>query len=257
MPPPSRPDARAGDAAAVTPVTARAHAFVDDLTAPELSTGDHHHLVRVLRLEPGSVVTVGDGAGRWRPGRLTGGVTVEATGDVRADASPRPPITVAFALVKGDRPELTVQKLTEVGVDRIVPFVAERSVVRWDAAKVERQADRFAEIARHAAMQCRRTRLPRVERLATFDDVAALDGAALADPDGDAPSLAHPAVLVGPEGGWSPRERAADIPRIRIGENVLRAETASIAVGVLLVALRSSLVSVAGRYRAEGGQATL
>lgn len=257
MPPPSRPDARAQDAAAVTPVTARAHAFVDDLAAPELSTDDHHHLARVLRLEPGSLVTVGDGAGRWRAGRLTGDATVEIAGDVRADAPLRPPITVAFALVKADRPELTVQKLTEVGVDRIVPFVAERSVVRWDAAKVARQAGRFAEIARHAAMQCRRTWLPQVERVTTFADVVALDGATLADADGDPPTLAHPVVLVGPEGGWSAREREADVPRIRIGENVLRAETASIAIGVLLVALRSGLVSVASRSPAEGGQGTL
>lgn len=255
MPQPSRPDTPGQDASAVTPVTARAHAFVDDLAAPQLSSGDHHHLARVLRLEPGSLVTVGDGAGRWRAARLTAGAAVEAAGDIRADAQPRPPITVAFALVKADRPELTVQKLTEVGVDRIVPFVAERSVVRWDAAKVARQADRFAEIARHAAMQCRRTWLPRVESVATFDAAVALDGATMADRDGDPPTLARPVVLVGPEGGWSARERGAGVPRTRIGENVLRAETASISIGVLLVALRSDLVSVAGRSGAKGGQA--
>jgi 16S rRNA (uracil1498-N3)-methyltransferase len=257
VPQPSRPDSRDPDADAVTPVTARAHAFVEDLAAPELSPGDHHHLARVLRLEPGSLVTVGDGAGRWRAGRLTGAHAVEAAADIRVDAPPRPPITVAFALVKADRPELTVQKLTEVGVDRIVPFVAERSVVRWDAAKVARQADRFAEIARHAAMQCRRTQLPRVDAVASFDQVAALDGATLADPDGDPPTLARPVALVGPEGGWSTREREVDLPRTRIGENVLRAETASIAIGVLLVSLRSELVSIAGRTRAKGGQDTM
>ena len=254
MPESSRPDGRVPDAAAVTPVTARAHAFVADLASPELSAGDHHHLARVLRLEPGCLVTVGDGAGRWRAGRLTGGTTVEVAGDVRADAPPRPPITVAFALVKADRPELTVQKLTEVGVDRIAPFVAERSVVRWDEAKAARRADRFGEIARHAAMQCRRTWLPRVDRVATFDEVVALPGATLADPDGDPPTLARPVVMVGPEGGWSPRERHVDVPRTRLAEHVLRAETASIAIGVLLVSLRSELVTSAGCPPAKGGQ---
>jgi 16S rRNA (uracil1498-N3)-methyltransferase len=207
----------------------------------------------VLRLPPGSEVTVGDGGGRWRPGRLTADAAVDVAGDVHADAAPQPPITVAFALLKADRPDLTVQKLTEVGVDRIVPFVAERSVVRWDAAKAERHAARFAEIARHAAMQCRRTWLPRVDPVADFDEVAALEGATLADPEGDPPSLRRPVVLVGPEGGWSARERGVDLPRTRFGGHLLRAETASIAVGVLLTALRSELVANVSASDAERG----
>jgi 16S rRNA (uracil1498-N3)-methyltransferase len=243
MPRPSRPDAPAPGAAGVTPITARAHVFVADLDVPHLSPDDHHHLARVLRLAPGSDVTVGDGAGRWRAGRLTADAVVEVAGDIRADAPPQPPITVAFALVKADRPDLTVQKLTEVGVDRIIPFVAERSVVRWDATKAERHAARFAEIARHAAMQCRRTWLPRVDAVADFDAVAALEGATVADPDGDPPSLERPVVLIGPEGGWSARERDVELPRTRIGGHVLRAETASIAAGVLLTALRGNLVA--------------
>jgi 16S rRNA (uracil1498-N3)-methyltransferase len=227
----------------VTPLTARAHVFVDDLAAPRLSDADHHHVARVLRLSVGAEVTVGDGAGGWRPARLTDGPAVVPTGAVVDDPRADPPITVAFALVKGERPEWTVQKLTELGVDRIVPFAAERGVVRWDAAKADRQASRFADIARQAAMQCRRTRLPRVDRLATFAEVAALDGAAMADPDGGPPSLAHPTVLVGPEGGWSPGETAADLPLVRLGSYILRAETAAVTAGGLLVALRGNLLT--------------
>ena len=107
-------------------------AFVDDLDAPELSPADHHHLARVRRLRDGDRLTVGDGAGRHRrralrhrPARPT------ATSCRRRRRSPS--LTVGFALTKGDKPELVVQKLVEVGVDRILPFVAERSVVRWDA----------------------------------------------------------------------------------------------------------------------------
>lgn len=237
---PSRGD-EAG--AGVTPTTARAHAFVADLDVPRLSADDHHHLTRVLRLAPGSEVTVGDGQGRWRPARLTGGADVAPEGPIVVEPHPEPPITVAFALTKGDRPELTVQKLTEVGVDRIVPFAAERGVVRWDGPKAERQAARLAEIARLASMQCRRTRLPRVDRLTTFAGASALPGAALAESGGAPPSLDHPAVLVGPEGGWSPRERSVALPRVAVGVHILRAETAAITVGALLVALRGQLVT--------------
>ena len=228
---------------APSPVTARAHAFVDDLTDPRLSDGDHHHLARVLRLAPGAEITVGDGAGRWRVAHLSGSPSVEPVGDVVADPRPHPPITVAFALVKGDRPELTVQKLTELGADHIVPFVAERSVVRWDDAKGARQVERLAAIAREAAMQCRRTWLPEVGAVVGFADAAALPGAALADREGEPPSLAHPVVLVGPEGGWSPAERAVKLPHVRLARHVLRAETASITICGILNALRDKLVS--------------
>jgi 16S rRNA (uracil1498-N3)-methyltransferase len=153
-----------------------------------------------------------------------------------------PPITVAFALVKGQRPELAVQKLTEVGVDRIVPFVAERSVVQWSPEKVDRQAERFAVIAREAAMQSRRTFLPAVERLGDFVTLASLPNAALADRQGDPPTLSLPTVLVGPEGGWSSTERTSDLPTVRLGAHTLRSETAAITAGAVLVALRSRLV---------------
>jgi 16S rRNA (uracil1498-N3)-methyltransferase len=228
---------------APSPVTARAHAFVDDLGEPRLSEADHHHLARVLRLAAGAEITVGDGAGRWRAVRLTGSPALEPLGDVVADPQPEPRITVAFALVKGERPELTVQKLTELGADRIVPFVAERSVVRWDEAKSTRQVDRLVAIAREAAMQCRRTWLPEVGPVATFAEAAALPGAALADREGSPPSLAWPIVLVGPEGGWSPAEREVKLPRIRLSGHVLRAETASITICGILSALRDQLVA--------------
>ena len=230
---------------AVTPLTARAHAFVDDLDRPRLSAEDHHHLARVVRLRPGDAVTVSDGAGKWRAARLGAGPELVAATDAVADPRPAPPITVAFALVKGERPELTVQKLTELGVDRLIPFVAERGVVRWDATKIERQAGRLADIARHAAMQCRRTWLPQIDPATTFAEVAGLPGAALADLGGNPPSLRRSTVLVGPEGGWAPSEQAAGLPRVRIGANVLRAETAAITVGALLSALRADLVQEA------------
>ena len=222
------------------PARAAAHAFVDDLAYPVLSIGDRHHLERVLRLRAGVEVTVGDGKGSWRPCRF--GSELEPCGPVVTDAEPVPTIGVGFALVKGERPELVVQKLTELGVDRIVPFVAARSVVRWDAAKAARQLERLVVIAREAAMQCRRTWLPEVAPLASFADVAAGPGVALADPGGEPLGPGDRFVLVGPEGGWTPEERALGVRRIALANYVLRAETAAIAAGALLCAFRDRRV---------------
>jgi 16S rRNA (uracil1498-N3)-methyltransferase len=223
------------------PKPAAAHVFVADVDTPELTDDDRHHLERVLRLRPGDDVTVADGGGRWRRCRF--GPVVEPAGEVVVEAPARPPITIAFALTKGERPEWTVQKLTELGVDRIVPFVAERSVVRWDEPKAARHGERLRRVAREAAMQSRRAFLPVVEDLAGFGDVASRPGAAMAAPDGAPPDLARPCLLVGPEGGWSDEELAAGLARIGLGPTVLRAETAALAGAVLLAGLRARLVS--------------
>ena len=222
---------------------ARAHAFVTDLDAPELDAADRHHLERVLRLRPGDEITVSDGRGGWRVCRL--GPTLEPLGTVVRDPRPSPELVLAFAPVKGERPEWAVQKLTELGVDRIVPFSAARSVVRWDGERAPRQAERLRRVAREAAVQCRRTWLPEVEEMSTFEDVAARPGAVLADREGTRPALPEGPVLVGPEGGWSAEELACDLPRVALGSHVLRAETAAVAAAAVLGALRAGLVAPA------------
>jgi 16S rRNA (uracil1498-N3)-methyltransferase len=136
-----------------------------------------------------------------------------------------------------------VQKLTEAGVDRIVPFCSSRSVVRWSGERGEGHLARLGRVAREAAMQCRRAWLPEVGPLAEFADLAGRPGATLADRGGDPPSLARPLVLVGPEGGWSDEELAANPRRVGLGPHVLRAETAAVAAGLLLCALRAGVVA--------------
>jgi len=220
--------------------------FVDDVGAPVLSDADRHHLERVLRTRLGDEVVVSDGAGRWRAGRLATAGVVEPTADIVTETRPTPEITIAFALTKGERPELAVQKLTELGADRIVPFTAARSVVRWDARRAASNIDRLRRVVREAGMQCRRPWLPTVESVATFADAAALPGAVLADRDGVPPSLDHPTILVGPEGGWSDDERLAGLGTVRLGEAVLRAETAAMVGAGLLTALRGGIVAPSG-----------
>lgn len=221
-----------------------AHVFVADLEAPVADDADRHHLERVLRLRPGEVVTVSDGRGAVRRCVVGAGLTLDPAGPVETTSQPKPPVTVAFALPKGDRPEWVVQKLTEVGVDRIVPMVTARTVVRWDVERATRNIGRLRRVAREAAMQCRRPWLPDVTDLASFADVAGLgSSAALADGSGRPPSLDRPVVLVGPEGGWSDEERSRDLPVVALGSHVLRTETAAVAAAVLHCALRARLVA--------------
>lgn len=226
---------------------AAAHVFVDDVAAPSLSADDGHHLGRVLRLRAGDPVTVADGRGAWRRCTFDPGAGLVVAGDVLGVPDPDPALTVAFALTKGERPELAVQKLTELGIDRIVVFPARRSVARWDAERATRNLERLRRVAREAAMQSRRAWLPEVGPLTELATVLALPGAALADPGGVAPSLAHPVVAVGPEGGFTDEERAEARATVALGPLVLRAETAAMAAGALLAGLRAGLVGpVAG-----------
>lgn len=217
---------------------AGAHAFVDDLDLPTLDDVDRHHLVRALRLAPGESVSVGDGRGSWRMCRHLGDGALEPVGELHREPAPRVEIGVAFAPVKGDRVEWVVQKLTELGVDRIVPMFTERSIVRWDGDRAMKQHERLLRVAREAAMQSRRTWLPTVEPATTFGDAAARPGACLAEPGGGAMSLDHPFVLVGPEGGFAPNEISSGISQVDLPGGILRAETASITAGVLLTTLR-------------------
>ena len=219
------------------------HAFVADLESPQLTDVDRHHFERVVRLRPGDPFTVSDGEGGWRACRF--GDEVEVVSGIEHLARPAPSVTVAFALVKGERPEWVTQKLTELGVDTIVPFTAARSVVRWDERKAAANRDRLERVAREAAMQCRRCWLPVVAPVAAFDRVAALPGAVRADRGGLPLTLATPTVLVGPEGGWTDDERGA-LPAVGLGVHVLRADTAAVAAGTLLAALRAGLVAPAG-----------
>jgi 16S rRNA (uracil1498-N3)-methyltransferase len=224
---------------------AAAHVFVADLDRPELDEGDRHHLVQVLRLRPGDLVTAGDGEGRWCRCHLGGGGVLERSGEVVAVAAPPPALTVAVALTKGSRPELAVQKLTELGIDRVVLFVSARSVVRWEGDRGQRHLRRLRRVAREAAMQSRRAYLPEVSDLTDFEGAAGLPGAVLAAPGGKPPGLQWPAVLVGPEGGWSDAEAGHGLRKVGLGPQVLRAETAAIAAATLLSALRGGVVAPA------------
>jgi 16S rRNA (uracil1498-N3)-methyltransferase len=242
--------------------------FVADLDRPTPDADDAHHLSRVLRLRPDEAVVAGDGRGRWRLCRYRGPATgsvpgtgpglLEIDGPVTLVARAEPLVTIGFVPVKGDRPEWVVQKLTECGVDRIAVLRSARAVVRWEGDRGDRALERLRRVAREAAAQSRQPWLPEVVGVLDLAGLAALVAPAplaLAHPGGDPPSVTMPAMAVGPEGGWNNFERVSgDYPVVGLGPGILRAETAAVASGLLLCALRNGRVEEARKAPPGAGQ---
>lgn len=217
--------------------------FVEDVASPALTEADERHLRSSLRMGDGDLITVCDGLGTYAFVRL--GFLAEKYADVWFEEMSATPLAVGFTAVKAHKPEWMVQKLTELGVDRIQPLVSDRAVVRWDAKKRKALHSRMVNAAREAAMQCRRVYLPEVSEVATVLEVLAAEKdlgtvVALADPDGEPLQDCATFVLVGPEGGWSDREiESASL--VGLAGNVLRAETAVVVAGATLHGLRAGL----------------
>jgi 16S rRNA (uracil1498-N3)-methyltransferase len=141
-----------------------------------------------------------------------------------------------------------VHQLVELGVDRVMPVMLTRSVVRWEGARLDRALDRLRRVAREAAMQSRRARLPEVLAPEPLAELATRPGLVVADPGGvPAAALPEPpegawVVLVGPEGGLDPAERheIGAVPRLRVGPHVLRAVTAPVAAAAALAGFRAA-----------------
>ncbi len=226
-----------------------AHVFVESLATPELNNDDQHHLGRVLRLRAGESVSVSDGHGAWRVCRFAAGDVLEPDTEITHEPVPTVSIAIGFALPKGDRPEWIVQKLTEIGVDRIAVLHTQRSIVRWDADRAERNLAKLHKVAREAAMQSRRVWLPAIEGPVALSwltpsvvgAVVAPAAVALAEPDGSPLTLATPTVLIGPEGGWTEEELGAYPSHVRLGPSVLRVETAALVAAAQLGALRDEV----------------
>ena len=260
------PDAAPSYAAITVRAAAAAQVFVGDPAVPRLTDDDVHHLGRVLRLRAGEEIIASDGQGRWA--RVTwqgpdaevvpvaGATGVGGDGSVQSEAAARPALTVAFAPVKGERPEWVVQKLTELGIDRIVPLLSERSVVRWSGARGKATVERLRRVAREAAAQCRRVWLPEVLDVVRFAELPSLGSpgeVVLAQLSGDRPSVRSHVVAVGPEGGWSIDELSSGLPTVGFGLSVLRAETAAVTAGALLASLRTGTVAAAGSSESDDG----
>ena len=212
-----------------------AHVAVVSVDTPEVDDETGHHL-RVLRLRPGSVVTVTDGAGHWRECRMESAGRIDPVGEIMFEPPPRR-FRILCAIPKQQRPELIVQKVTELGVMGLEWIDCEHSVVRWDAERAERQLDRHRRIAVEAALQSRRVWFPSIDGVRPAAEV--LPMVVAADPEGAPWTASLDAVAIGPEGGWSSGERALAAGAVSLGPHVLRVETAAIAAAALALVVGS------------------
>jgi 16S rRNA (uracil1498-N3)-methyltransferase len=219
------------------------------------------HLTRVLRLEPGAPVTLFDGHG----GEYAG--TLERDGKkIWARVGAHDPVeresaldvTLLQGVSRGERMDLIVQKATELGVTRIVPVLAERTVVKVDAKQRERKLEHWQAIAIAACEQCGRNRVPAVSPPANLADAIATLPAGglrcLLAADGDtalaAAARSRPAtvaLLIGPEGGLADQERRfaaiQGFGAYRMGPRILRTETAGLAALATLQGIAGDLSS--------------
>lgn len=206
-----------------------------------------HHAADVQRLRPGERLLLCDGHGELAEAEVTaarrGGLDLAIVTRHRVPR-PDPRLTVVQALAKGDRGELAVQAMTEVGVDAVVPWRAARAVEQWKAERGERALQRWRATAREAAKQARRAWVPPVTAAESTASVTVRirDSAAafvLHEAAGDRltrvelPARGEITLVVGPEGGVAEAElaafEAAGARPVRLGPEVLRTSTAGVA----------------------------
>lgn len=211
------------------------------------------HAVAVSRTRVGDILHLGNGAGLMLTGQVTSAANDRVSvrvDTVRYDEPPQPRIHLFQALAKGDRDEAAVQTATELGVDSVTPWAAERSIVKWVGPKEVKGRQRWQTIVREASKQSVRSRVPEVHPVAGtagIADRARTDRVLLLEPTAHTPltSLSFDArdiiVVVGPEGGISETERtrliAAGAEEVRLGPTVLRTSTAGPAALAVIAGL--------------------
>lgn len=223
----------------------------DDQQQATITGEDGKHIVRVMRMAVGDdVVAVSDGEAFIAAITeiLADGVVVQRQGASLQTNEMPVRVTIACGLPKGDKLDLIVQKGTELGMAGIIPFEAERSIVKWDAKKGDKKVERLRKIAKEAAEQCHRTVIPDVANPVSFKQLIAQsmnydillfadeEDAKSGNPNRIAERLknVNPAQTVlavfGPEGGLARNEaealRSAGFLPIALGPRILRTETA-------------------------------
>ncbi|MCL6456645.1 MAG: 16S rRNA (uracil(1498)-N(3))-methyltransferase [Gorillibacterium sp.] len=235
-----------------------------------ISGDDAHHLTRVMRAELGEKVICCDGKGRSVLVCLTviGKTEVEAdiVEDLPITSEPVVDVWIAQSLPKGDKLETVVQKCTEVGAHRFIPFLSERTIVQYDAKKEEKRLIRWQKIAKEAAEQAHRSVVPEVDAPISWKELlkltadvdlailcyekesgqhlrsvmlreakriglANLHAASLVDAAGGGQRKPRILLIVGPEGGISEKEaeqaEAVGCKATGLGPRILRTETAA------------------------------
>ena len=221
---------------------------------------DVFYLQRSLRMRPGELLTLGTADGRDFEGKIlrmtADSVVVEWMSERPNQAEPPYQAILYQGLLKGEKMDWLIQKAVELGVDRIVPMISERTIARPEAKDQARKSERWNKIALEAARQCGRGRVPHVEPILSFPEAVCaarehdisflpwegergnllrsfMEGKSLPSCND---TIHRPSVsfFIGPEGGFSESEaelvRAAGIATVSLGSRILRAETAGLAV---------------------------
>nr|WP_285851201.1 16S rRNA (uracil(1498)-N(3))-methyltransferase [Sporosarcina aquimarina] len=216
---------------------------------------DEKHITRVMRMREGEkICCVSEGVGHIATIHRFDeeGVTVLDTGNTSSMSELPVQVTLACGLPKGDKLELIAQKGTELGMTGIIPFQAERSIVKWDEKKGDKKTTRLRKIAKEAAEQSHRTVIPEISEPLTFKEILkqakSFDVCLFADEEeakeGTSNKIAvrlkkvyhgqSILVLFGPEGGLSRDEaealRDAEFLPVSLGPRILRTETAPLYV---------------------------
>ena len=214
-----------------------------------LAADEAKHLREVLRLKPGDEVQVFDGEGKEFRASVSQARREFAELELRDEIEAMRPespleLTLAVALLKGEKFDLVVQKGTELGVKRFVPLITRYADIRLrDEADATKRVARWQRIALEAAKQCGRAVVPGVINPTEFAAVLNVNSCLLfSERDGEPWNtdwkLQSVTAIIGSEGGWSDEEldqaRAAGVPIVTLGGRVLRAETAAIATAALL-----------------------
>ncbi len=223
---------------------AAAFIYALNLTECVISDETTHHLANVLRIKSGQRIILSDGLGNWRlcvadTNTKNSFRFVDQEDIVKSELTPMA-VAVGFALTKPTASETTVQKLAELGVNNIFPFIAQRTPFKVDDNLKGKLLRRFNKIAASAGEQSRNPFLPIVHEIQSFKNLAEsyLGKAALVQPgyasmNQDALSSVE-IILIGPEGGFTLEELESVQTKFSLANSILRSETAATAVGVLL-----------------------
>jgi 16S rRNA (uracil1498-N3)-methyltransferase len=221
----------------------------------ELTADAAHHALKVLRVGAGDTAILFDGrGGQWRASLHPAGKSLRATLDSFEDHDCEPPLdlTLVQALPASDKMDFVVQKAVELGVRRIQPVAAKRSVIRLTGERAERRVEHWRNVAIAACEQSGRNRVPAVAPILDLTQYLGMaaqeNGLRLVCAPGVAarlrdlaPAEAPISLLVGPEGGFEDAEilaaRAAGFHAIGLGPRVLRTETAGLGAVAAMMAL--------------------
>lgn len=201
----------------------------------EIPKPEHDKLHNVLRLRSGAEIGVMPNDGTMWVCRMDGKLGVPII-QHRPATEPNLFITVAQALPKGDKLDDIIRSCTEIGASRFVLFTGARSVVKWDEKKVEDKMRRIQALARESAELAFRMRIPTIEFRSNLNEILTKESGVIALSEQETVTETIKAdgqnvcIVVGPEGGWAPREvEAMKDYAVTLGPRVLRTEHAGFA----------------------------